>query len=82
MPSYIPFAILVGGRLSWGEIVIRPRTLVGGGVPQPEMVAFLDRQQRQTRITFQYLQRGGSILTMSLGFPLSAVQDEAGIKST
>ena len=29
-----------------------------------------------------YLQRGGSILTMSLGFALSAVQDEAGTKST
>ena len=38
---------------------------------------------RKSVTTFgHYLQRGGSILTMSLGFPLSAVQDEAGIKST
>jgi len=29
-----------------------------------------------------YLQRGGAILTMSSGFALSAVQDEAGTKST
>src|SRR3954447_21826856 len=44
----------------------------------------LDREPIRSSVTTfgHYLQRGGSILTMSLGFALSAVQDEAGTKST